>query len=373
MDLSIDCGFPGGNIIVDRIERDRVFLRQDLRDTEGPWFYWCFRVRNAPPRRFTFHFTDGDVLAALGPAVSLDSGRTWRWLGRETPGECCFTYDFTDAPADVRFSFAMPCLQSHFHDFAREYAGRPGFGLSTLCRSNGGRDVELVRLGAGESGRLKVLLTCRHHCCEMMASYALEGIISSVMADDGDGDWFRSNVDFLIVPFVDKDGVEQGDQGKNRRPRDHGRDYAGDSIYAETFALRSLVPRWLDGGPFAQMDLHCPHIRGEYNESVYLVGQSGDAAWGEQCAFGNILEEVQSGVLRYRAADNLPFGKAWNKGVNYALGKGCSTWASELPGVTLAGGIEIPYAVASGAEVNADTARLFGRDLALAFRRYLDR
>ena len=43
-----------------------------------------------------------------------------------------------------------------------------------------------------------------------------------------------------LVPFVDKDGVEEGDQGKNRAPRDHNRDYAGASMYPETGALREL-------------------------------------------------------------------------------------------------------------------------------------
>ena len=38
--LSIDSSFPGGNIVVDRIEGDQVYLQQDLRDTEGYWFYW---------------------------------------------------------------------------------------------------------------------------------------------------------------------------------------------------------------------------------------------------------------------------------------------------------------------------------------------
>ena len=49
----------------------------------------------------------------------------------------------------------------------------------------------------------------------MTASYALEGLISAVL-DEPDYEWLRQNVDFLIVPFVDKDGVEEGDQGKQK-------------------------------------------------------------------------------------------------------------------------------------------------------------
>ena len=36
--ISIDAGFPAGNIVVQRIEGDDAFVRQDLRDTSGWWF-----------------------------------------------------------------------------------------------------------------------------------------------------------------------------------------------------------------------------------------------------------------------------------------------------------------------------------------------
>jgi murein tripeptide amidase MpaA len=40
-------------------------------------------------------------------------------------------------------------------------------------------------------------------------------------ADTPEGRLARERFRFLAVPFMDKDGVEDGDQGKNRRPRDH--------------------------------------------------------------------------------------------------------------------------------------------------------
>ncbi len=53
--FTIDADFPGGNIVVDSIHRDTVFIQQDLRDTEGNWFYWYFRVgRSAAGKTFLF-------------------------------------------------------------------------------------------------------------------------------------------------------------------------------------------------------------------------------------------------------------------------------------------------------------------------------
>ena len=76
----------------------------------------------------------------------------------------------------------------------------------------------------------------------MMANYLIEGIIETVLGNGKQGEWFRKNVELLIIPFVDKDGVEDGEQGKYRRGRDHNRDYSGESIYASTRAIRNYVP-----------------------------------------------------------------------------------------------------------------------------------
>lgn len=57
--VQLDCNFPGGNIFVDKIEGDTVWLEQDIRDTEGFWFYWYFRIRGASRRALTFKFTGG--------------------------------------------------------------------------------------------------------------------------------------------------------------------------------------------------------------------------------------------------------------------------------------------------------------------------
>lgn len=111
--LSVDCDFPGGHIIVDRLDGDTVFLGQSLRDTVEWWFYGYFRVRGAAGRTLSFQFTQGDVIGARGPAVSSDGGATWRWLGCEAVTHQAFTYTFAPDAADVgvRFSFSLPYVE----------------------------------------------------------------------------------------------------------------------------------------------------------------------------------------------------------------------------------------------------------------------
>jgi hypothetical protein len=200
----------------------------------------------------------------------------------------------------------------------------------------------------------------------------MEGLLESVLAQTEEGQWFRNNVEFLALPFMDKDGVEEGDQGKNRSPHDHNRDYAGKSIYPSVASLREFVPNWSRGKLHIALDLHCPYISGSYNEVIYLVGSKNKNIWAEQQKFARILEDNHTGPLPYKASDNLPFGKGWNTDKNYGKLKSCSRWASEIKQVRLATTIEIPYANVSGATVTAHTARAFGRDLARAIRKYLE-
>jgi hypothetical protein len=218
----------------------------------------------------------------------------------------------------------------------------------------------------------RVLLTARHHACESMANYVLEGYLSAALDGTQDGRWYRANAAILAIPFVDKDGVEDGDQGKNRKPYDHNRDYKGESIYPSVAEIRSFVPRWSQDKLSAGIDLHCPWIRGTHNEVIYMVGKSDPKAWKRQVAFGEVLERVQRGPLKYRASDNLPFGTAWNTTANYGDRMSCSMWMSQRKGVGLATSFEIPYANAAGGVVNAETARAFGHDLARSVRIYLE-
>jgi len=370
----IDCDFPGGNIVVERIEADDVYLHQDQRDTPGFWFYWYFRVRGAASRTLTFHFTKGNVLGVRGPAVSSDAGKTWAWLGRDSVEGASFRYDFPDQAGEVRFCLAVPYQQSNLREFLQRHADNPHLAVEAHATTGKGRTVLRLRLGKLD-GRPdhRVLLTCRHHSCEMMAGWALEGIIDSVLADTPDGCWFRRHVELLVLPMMDLDGVEDGDQGKNRTPHDHNRDYLGQSIYPSVAALRRFVPRWSEGRLRIALDMHCPYIRGggdgtSSNERIFLVGGPSEEGRLRLGQFSRLLQQVQTGPLVYDPKHNLPFGQKWN---TLAEPQSCARWVALLPGVLVAATIEIPYANVAGTPVTPDSAKALGRDLARAIRRYL--
>lgn len=186
--FSIQADFPGGNIVVDHVEGNTVHLRPDLRDTEGWWFYWNFRVTNVPAgRTLTFDFGKRNPIGTRGPAISIDGGAAWTWLGLESCSGAAFTYAFPNG-GTAWFSFAAPYLESDLQVFLKKWEGASALAPETLCESAGGRKVEVLRAGCtGRMPRCRVLLTARHHACETMASYVLEGILEAILADDGDG------------------------------------------------------------------------------------------------------------------------------------------------------------------------------------------
>ncbi len=370
-EIELDTQLPAGNIVFERAESDHLYLHQDQRDSTQWWFYWAFRVCGAEGRMLTFHFTDGEPVGTRGPAVSSDRGIVWRWLSRDFTQKS-FTYHFSPDESEVWFAFGMVYTQRDWDRFIAQHKDSPFIELGELATTRKGRPVEKLRLGCVTGvPHHRVLLTARHHACEMMASYVVEGFIEGVLADNDEAAWLRQNVEFLVVPFVDKDGVEDGDQGKNRAPRDHNRDYDDTSVYVETAAIRQQVPDWADGRLSVAIDLHCPHIRGPHNECVYQVGSSSGDHWAAQQRFGKLLEAVAPHPLSYRQTDDLPFGEAWNTGTNYSQGLSFGRWAAMLPGVRLSTSLEIPYATANGTEVNVSSARQLGANMATALQRYL--
>ena len=242
--------FPGGNIEVVSQQGNRVFLKQQIRDTTLWWFYWCFCLKDAPDEELEFVFTDGEVVGPFGPAYSMDR-INWQWLGRAI-NHTGFTYKPDHPGQTTYFCFSMPYQLADFHRFLPSLTDSPHINYSIMCKTEQGRELPVLAIG-NLSAPYHVLLTCRHHACESTASYVLEGVLQFLTS------YFDTEINnrflFHIAPFMDLDGVENGDQGKCRDPYDHNRDYVSDPIYKSTAAIMDYCSQ-LNLVLF--LDLHCP-------------------------------------------------------------------------------------------------------------------
>ncbi len=353
--MQTDAAIPAGNTVVLRYDEANrtAYLEKELRDTKGNWFYWKFRTvfsGEEAENTYTFRFENGPAMGECGPAVSCDCGKTWQWLGADSilrdPVDA-FTFTCKQNMTEVWFCMGIPYLQGELDSFLQH---RPDIRKSTLCKTRKNRDTELLTMPGGKK---KIFLTCRHHACEMMASYVLEGILAAI-----DTEIYT----VYAVPFIDKDGVEDGDQGKYRSPHDHNRDYGNDPIYPETEAVMRLIR---EIKPDIALDLHCPwlHDVGNPNGTSRMIHylESANAVQAQtQHRFGKLLEDAAR-PLKFRDADMLPYGSEWNSIEENDPLLMFDTWAQQaLPGAELVLTMEIPYAKVYDTPILAEDARRLG-------------
>ena len=361
----ITARIPGGNIKVLSINGHDIELDVDRRDSANDWFYWSFLAAFPEPGVYRFHFATPGKVGSRGPAVSRDRGQSWQWR-YQTPQDNSqkFDYECQAAGQEVLFCVGMQYLQHNLDAFLAEFSSKPALTREVLCRSRKGREVELTTIREGSPSHT-VLLTARHHAGEMMASHVLEGIMRATLSESDFGKKFRRNIALYTVPFVDKDGVEEGDQGKNRLPHDYARDYQDPGLYPETIALRQWIETFK---PDFILDLHCPLLTGN---RAYLVGTGDPKMDAAMEQFSRRLDALRIADAPYFRADNLPFGSGWNTAKNYTQGLTIKHYALQFPFVACAQIMEIPFANFGAVTVDRPAMLHFGATIAQAILDYL--
>jgi hypothetical protein len=365
MSIRVDADFPGGNIIVESLQSTapgvwQVRLRQDWSTSSEWWFYWRFRVQGAAGQRVRFEFADGDVFTSRGPCYSAD-GENWQWPGADAVRNNAFEWSFAEQE-EAHFCLAIPYLEA---DLNRFLAAHSTLKREVLAISESGREVELLCLPSPHK-KYFVPVVARSHACESLANFVVEGLMDFwIDGDESQSNFLRENVDLYVVPFLDKDGVEAGEQGKLRIPHDHNRDYTAQPIYASTKALMQNLHSW-PGQLVGALDVHCPWIRGGINEKLATVGIPYPAQ-ARLDRYMQMVQDTQQGTLHF-AGDCTPHGYEWNQGSGHSF----SRYIYENFPTALMCAWEIPYAVAGEMTMSAAGASEFGRDVARALAVYLE-
>jgi len=360
--VKISTTFPGGNVLVERNEGDSVQIAPDPRG-DSPWFYWYFEATATKPGRVNFVLPEKVVgfkngaIGFQGPAISHDLGRTWSWMGTDNINENAFFYDFKKADDKVCFAVTIPYLQPDLEKFLKENSKNEHLKQSVLTKSRHGRDVELLQIGQPGPQRQAVLVTCRHHACETIASHVLEGFLFEAISDSPAAIEFRKKYVLFAVPFVDKDGVEEGDQGKNRKPHDHNRDYAEKSIYPEVQAIKELDQA--QKFQFA-LDFHCPMLVMADHQVMYFVGAKEHPRYN----FDNVTEFA--GWIKKGLPKTAPVGPlVWLRAEDDASPKN-SRYFGFKEGVIMSATLEIPFAP-KGKLTDPQSCRTYGQVMLRAF------
>ncbi len=363
--MKITTNFPGGNAIVKELGPNEFEIEADQRNGTMEWFYWCFKLTNLEDQEYIFHFAR-NRLSQKGYAISIDNGFNWVWADRAAIQGRTIKYKGNASIKEVILSVGMTYTLknwSHYINTKNEYSC---ISQEILCLTREKRKSPLIRIKSKNPITSKVVITARHHCCEMMASYLVEGMIDFFLKNI-DSPAF-ANTEFVVIPFVDLDGVEAGDQGKGRAPHDHNRDYGENSIYPETPAIKNEVSKNTNLKTIT-MDMHCPHLTGTWNEQVYIVGSAMKKNYLMQKQFLSIIEKENDGSLPFSQKNILPFGEEWNTN---QLVTSNTSWNATQPQVVLAASIELPYGMAERQEVNQKTASKLGEVICRSLAQFLN-
>lgn len=279
--------YPGGNILVKGFETGEdcteIFLEQEIRDSDRWWFYWNFRVDDAPAGKVRFSFSGKPLVCPWGAAVSTD-GISWHYDTAGYEDGLHFSYIFDGSGKSVYFAFTLPYQVSHFEEYYKTIQEDPRVARSTLCQSEQGREVPLLVFGEGDRD---VVFSARSHCCESTASYVLEGVINALL---GEYSYLLKQFRFHVIPFIDIDGAENGDQGKGRKPHDHNRDFTENAIY---LPVKAIVEYGLKLNNYCMIDFHSPWKWGDLDSRphIHMTGAKDDPEELEE-PFAQTLKEV---------------------------------------------------------------------------------
>ena len=380
--ISITTDFPAGNVIVDSVTESEVRIRPDTRTSRGECAprHWAFRVRNANGRKLVFRFPHDPIFGFLsirGPSVSHDEGTSWQWMTDGVPANPSesFEYEFGPDEDNVIFAWQPLYTESTLRRFVDHVNCREGKKLrvETLCTTEKGRKAELLRFGNDDNpGKVGVLLFARHHANEIWASFVLQGLVEEVLSGSPDGKWLQENASFFVVPFVDKDGVEDGDPGKDRRPYDHNRDYVM-GRYSTVRAIRQKAVEWAkDKKMIVGFDIHsCSlEVRGKrlndkkawaHNMLFQIIGAM-TREHPELSRFAKILQQVHPSdkeFIQYPGKDSVR---------SSVLGKDdaskCSGWMWQTFRPAYSATLEVPFARPDGRPNTPADADMLGRHLA---------
>lgn len=380
--MKISASIPGGNFYLEGIDGHVVRGRQELRDTTEWWFHWRLRMDGLNAgETWRIEFTDGEVVGPFGPAVRFD-GQSWRYLGTHSRvSGACFTFTTPRDCAWAEFAFSIPYDPTDWAAFVSGIRSLPFVREEILCETAKGRPAPVLHIGNSNAhGRL--LLTARHHACETTGNYLIEGIVHHLLERNDPLIYpVLQRYEIIIVPFMDLDGVIDGDQGKARAPHDHNRDYIDEPLYDTVAQVQSILNSTKD---LIVLDCHSPYKWGKLNDHAFLVRPNDRRAAFQVAALGRELRILCS---REDPASCLIYEQLFDKraqtdwGGNYVSdaqaealrneqATTCNGYAARH-GALLAASFETPYFGTENNPANPYTIRNLGRKLGLSLEHYL--
>ena len=204
--------------------------------------------------------TPGSVAGELKSVVVSEDGRNWRPVPTDSlPGNRIRLTLVMPGPT-LYVARVEPYRLSDLDRLLGSIRNDPRVQLTTIGKTAGGRDLEIIRVGAGRAP-YRVFLRARAHPWEAGSNWIVQGFVQRLLKDDADARRFLERYTVYILPMANKDGVARGMTRFNILGKDLNRNWdapANPALAPENAALERWLEQMIAEGrrPHLAMELH---------------------------------------------------------------------------------------------------------------------
>ncbi|MBP6963880.1 MAG: hypothetical protein KBC96_05680 [Armatimonadetes bacterium] len=342
------------------------FLSEPRTSPQSLWFSLEADNLQGKPVRFVWMNADhtlgnAGALGNIRPVLRVSGGGWMRCLEVEVvtadDGRLELAFEHNRPSDRVAVAFCYPYCSDHFQ-LTLDETRLPA--PATIGITGQGRPLPRLRLpGSGGAG---VYLMARQHAGETPGSWVLDGLIRA-LAKDGPGEF-----DWWIVPFVDLDGVENGDYGKDAHPWDFNRAWEKMPMRPEVLSIQADLHRFASRYPKRLLiDLHAP---GHAEDGLWVFMPRSHRPAAQRVVSESIASVLASVFTEVEASElkrETNYASRWGVDATFV------SWAWDRLDHTPAASIETSYQSFAGRRLDIDGYRDIGRRLVSAFEAYSDR
>ncbi|MFO8079937.1 MAG: M14 family zinc carboxypeptidase [Armatimonadota bacterium] len=270
----------GNGCIVDVSRVDvgwKVRFASEPRTSPQPlWFYIEARGAGGAPVEFIWENPDiclgnRNELHVLRPVLRADDGQ-WRRVDAvkvdEHPdGRRSLRFSHEGGGRTIAAAFCFPYAPPDLEETLGDVGER--WERTVIGVTREGRPLERLRLTGDHSvQRAGIYLMARQHAGETPGSWILDGMLRFLAGQAAQRSELRDAIDVWVCPFVDLDGVVNGDYGKDALPWDFNRAWEHMPMRPAVHAIQRDMQRFkARTHPRIVIDCHGP---GHSTPGVYV-------------------------------------------------------------------------------------------------------
>jgi hypothetical protein len=211
------------------------------------------RLHGTPGARLTLEFrnlenvwngTRASVAGELKTLVVSENGRDWKPTPTESLPDNRVRLTVVMPGPTLYVARLEPYRLSDLDRLIGSIRADPRVHITNIGKTRGGRDLEVIQIGAGRAP-YRVFLRARAHPWESGSSWVAQGLVQRLLKDDADARGFLEHYTVYLLPMANKDGVARGMTRFNANGKDLNRNWdrpADPELAPENAALE----RWLE-------------------------------------------------------------------------------------------------------------------------------